>query len=190
MVSSSKKYIEITCATCGDKVLKRSDFVTNVLKEGRKVVCSRNCAVPLRKPSVYKNLSFKEYKGKNNTGSCKLCLKDYPIEEFIKNVENKHKKFRKSFFCSKCRSIRVREYMLKNKYKMDSIEEYDQMLRKQNGLCAICTKEMTRPCIDHNHTTGKVRSLLCVQCNALIGNSYESVVTLRNAIKYIETHGG
>lgn len=182
------KYVEITCSTCGKKVLKRSDFVTNVNKEGRKIVCSRICAVPHRKPSTYIPISLSEYKGKNTASTCKSCLKEYPIEEFIKNSDNKHKKFRKSFFCKKCFVIRKREYMLKSKYKMDSIEDYDKLMREQNGLCAICSKVMLRPCVDHNHATGKIRSLLCVQCNAMIGNSYEDIETLQNAIVYLKEH--
>jgi len=186
MISSSKKYIEITCTTCGKKVMKRSDFVANVHKEGRKIVCSRLCAVPHRKPSVYKSLTLGEYSGKNSTSVCQLCKLELPIDEFIKEVDNKHQKFRKSWFCSKCRVVRKREYYLKSKYNMFSIDEYDTMLRDQDCKCAICSKDMDRPCVDHNHTTGKIRKLLCVQCNAMIGNSYEDISTLKNAIKYLE----
>lgn len=182
---SSSKYIEITCATCNKQVMKRDDFVKKVLEEGRKIVCSRICAVPHRKPSEYKELSLEEYSGKNRTSICRLCKTELPIKNFIKNGDNKHKKFRKSFFCHDCRIIRRREYTLKRQYNMKSIDEYDKMIREQGNLCAICSKEMTRPCIDHNHTTGKVRKLLCVQCNSMIGNAYENTSTLRSAIKYL-----
>ena len=185
MVVSSKKYVEITCATCGKKAMKRSDFVANVLKEKRKLVCSRACAVPHRKPSEYKDIHIDEYKHKNKTGVCKLCGNEYPIAEFIKNIEGKHKKFRRSWFCRRCLVIRKREYMLKQKYKMKSIDDYHQMLEAQKNLCAICEKEMVRPCVDHNHTTGKVRKLLCVQCNAMIGNAYENTNVLFKAIEYL-----
>lgn len=185
---SSARYIEITCATCGKKADKRSDFVENVLKEGRKLVCSRICVVPHRKPSVYKELTLEEYSGRNRTAVCRLCSLDLPINEFIKEVKNKHKKFRKSWFCSKCRVIRRREYTLKSQYKMESIDEYDRMFRKQKGLCGICQMEMVKPCIDHNHTTGKVRELLCVQCNSMIGNAHENIQTLQNAIRYLIDH--
>lgn len=188
VVNSSGQYTEITCETCGNKALKRNDFVVSVRKEGRKLVCSRKCAVPHRKPSVYKSITLNEYAGKYRTANCKLCKLELPIKEFIKEIDNKHKKFRKSWFCSKCRVIRKKEYYLKGKYNMFSIDEYDTMLRNQDCKCAICNKYMDRPCVDHNHTTGKVRKLLCVQCNAMIGNSYENIATLKNAIKYLENN--
>lgn len=182
---SSAKYIEITCATCNKQVLKRDDFVAKVKSEDRAMVCSRACAVPHRKPSEYKAISLEEYSGKNKGATCKLCELELPIGEFIKDSNNKHKKFRKSWFCSSCRAIRKREYYLKAQYSMKSISEYHTMLQEQDSKCAICTRTMDRPCVDHNHATGKVRKLLCVQCNAMIGNSYEDINTLQNAIGYL-----
>ncbi len=185
-VNSSNAYTEITCATCGIKIMKRSDFVEKALREGRKTVCSRLCAVPHRKPSTYKALSLEEYSGKNRVATCKLCEQEYPIKEFIKDVINKHKKFRKSFFCSKCLITRKIEYRLKAEYGMKSIDEYDKMIREQNNLCAICEKEMNRPCVDHNHLTGQVRQLLCVQCNAMLGQVNEDVAVLIKAVSYLQ----
>ena len=185
---SSAKYVEIVCATCGDKVLKRDDFVRKVLKEKRKLVCSRQCAVPHRKPSVYKSVSLDEYNGKNRTSVCKLCKQELPIKQFIKKSDNKHQKFRKSWFCETCRPLRIKEYMLKNKYGMDSIKEFEALLLKQRGLCAICSKDMQRPCVDHDHKTGKVRAMLCVQCNTLIGRAFDNTDILQKAIVYLKKH--
>jgi len=185
---SSARYIEITCSTCGSRAMKRSDFVDTVKREGRKIVCSRLCAVPHRKPSTYVPISLQEYSGNNKTSVCKLCKENLPIKEFIKKADNKHKKFRKSWFCSNCRPLRIREYHLKGQYNMKGIDEYHQMLKTQNEKCAICDKLMDRPCIDHNHETGKVRELLCVQCNSMIGNAKESTATLYSAVRYLEKH--
>jgi len=185
---SSAKYLTITCATCGKEASKRSDFVESVTKEGRKLVCSRLCAVPHRKPSAYKPMTLSQYSGKNSTSECKLCKLELPIKEFIKDATNKHKKFRKSWFCIKCRKLRVREYQLKNQYGMESIDTYHQMLKQQGEKCAICKKTMDRPCVDHNHTTGKVRGILCMQCNSMVGNAYEDPKTLLSAIDYLAEH--
>jgi hypothetical protein len=50
-------------------------------------------------------------------------------------------------------------------------EEYFQLLAFQNGVCAICnnTPKDTRLHVDHSHTTGEVRGLLCYKCNYSIG---------------------
>lgn len=50
-------------------------------------------------------------------------------------------------------------------------EWYEQTLAKQNGTCAICKKAHKSGCrlsVDHCHTTGRVRGLLCKRCNALV----------------------
>lgn len=50
-------------------------------------------------------------------------------------------------------------------------KEYNRLLEEQNGRCALCTRppSRTRLHVDHNHKTGRVRSLLCTRCNYLIG---------------------
>ena len=69
-------------------------------------------------------------------------------------------------------------------------EDYDRFLQHQNYCCAICrspdTKGRKNWCIDHDHRTGKVRGLLCVQCNVLLGNANDSVETLGRAIRYLK----
>ena len=72
-----------------------------------------------------------------------------------------------------------------------TIEEYDAMSSAQNGVCAICEN----PCatgyklaVDHNHTTGKIRALLCKNCNTAIGLLKENTDTMTKAIKYLEFH--
>lgn len=50
-----------------------------------------------------------------------------------------------------------------------TIEEYNKLLEEQEGKCAICDKLMVEPHLDHDHSTGKIRALLCQQCNMGIG---------------------
>ena len=82
---------------------------------------------------------------------------------------------------------------LRIKYGM-TIEDYDKMLAKQGGHCAIC--DATTPghaghaylYVDHNHSTGKVRGLLCHHCNASIGHMKESEELLFKLIDYLREH--
>lgn len=78
-----------------------------------------------------------------------------------------------------------------------SIDEYESMLKAQNGLCAICRKpevtvdrrrpgEVRKLAVDHCHTTGKIRGLLCAKCNAAIGHFKESIESIRSALAYLE----
>jgi hypothetical protein len=75
-------------------------------------------------------------------------------------------------------------------------EEFESLLRTQDHKCAICKKPETATrkgklkslAVDHNHTTGKVRGLLCMACNIMIGNGREDSEVLRSAISYLEKH--
>lgn len=72
--------------------------------------------------------------------------------------------------------------------------DYQQLL-EQHPACAICgtpwgSTQATGPHVDHNHTTGKVRSLLCRGCNVGIGSLKESQAILRRAIAYLALHEG
>jgi len=68
-------------------------------------------------------------------------------------------------------------------------QEYIQMFESQNGKCLICKQaEMHRRrlSVDHEHRTKKVRGLLCVKCNAVLGQVGDSPALLRTAANYLE----
>lgn len=64
--------------------------------------------------------------------------------------------------------------------------QYDQMLLNQGGICAICQIRPVK-CIDHDHTTGKVRGLLCLACNHAIGVLLDDPLVIRRAAAYVES---
>jgi hypothetical protein len=88
---------------------------------------------------------------------------------------------------------------LKRRYGI-TIEQYDEMVRLQNNLCAICGQEEVavhytsgklRPLsVDHNHVTGKVRALLCHRCNAVLGFVEKSPELLQKILKYRDHYNG
>lgn len=84
------------------------------------------------------------------------------------------------------------ELLLKNKYHITK-EDYNNLFEVQKGCCAICKLHQEnfekRLYVDHNHETGKVRALLCVNCNMLIGHAQEDIEVLGKAIKYLNEHG-
>jgi len=69
-----------------------------------------------------------------------------------------------------------------------SVEEYDALLARQNGKCAICREkpEGQTLCVDHCHATGKIRGLLCRSCNVGLGNYRDDPRLMRAAIVYLE----
>lgn len=71
-----------------------------------------------------------------------------------------------------------------------SLTRYEEILSAQNGLCAICKIPAAKAFrkklfVDHDHTTGGVRGLLCSQCNFVLGHSKESIEILQSAQKYL-----
>lgn len=67
-------------------------------------------------------------------------------------------------------------------------EQYEAIFRKQDGRCGICScrQHYQRLAVDHDHKTGMVRGLLCVQCNRGLGRFFDSALRLRAAATYIE----
>lgn len=73
-----------------------------------------------------------------------------------------------------------------------TIEQYQQMFDAQDGLCAICGEPPTpeyRLAVDHDHDTGKIRSLLCRHCNVGIGHLRDDPTRLMAAAEYLWKHG-
>lgn len=79
------------------------------------------------------------------------------------------------------------------------LKEYNDMLDAQGGACAICgnpetavhpvTMEPRRLAVDHCHDSGKVRGLLCSNCNKMLGHAKDSIATLEAAIQYLKLNG-
>lgn len=106
----------------------------------------------------------------------------------------------KSGICLDCRKTtykvekkEARNYRIFSKYKI-SEQQYDNMLWKQGGKCAICkqpeillvNKKPKPLSIDHCHTTGKIRGLLCSTCNTGLGFFKNNPEYLKNAALYCE----
>lgn len=78
---------------------------------------------------------------------------------------------------------KIRRARRKFKYGLTD-EDYKQMMTEQQGLCKICKVEPATN-IDHCHTTGKVRGILCANCNCGIGYLRDSPEIMRNAVAYL-----
>lgn len=87
-----------------------------------------------------------------------------------------------------------KKYHLKHLFGI-TIDEYNKMLAKQKFRCAICKKKETRIAykngkvrslsVDHCHTTGNIRGLLCDKCNRTLGLLKDDIEILKNMISYL-----
>jgi hypothetical protein len=84
---------------------------------------------------------------------------------------------------------KVRDVQLNRTFGI-TLEEYNELLNKQNGVCSICgdppTIDQKKFSIDHDHITGKIRGILCRGCNVGIGHFKDDPELLRKAINYIK----
>jgi hypothetical protein len=79
---------------------------------------------------------------------------------------------------------------LRRKYGL-TIAERDAMIAAQDGRCLCCKTKFgllraDRPCVDHCHTTGRVRGILCNTCNTLIGHAADNPTILRACARHLE----
>ena len=98
--------------------------------------------------------------------------------------------------CAMMQHVRVRLKALgvsQEVYRMATAEQYKRILADQHNGCAICGAHhgntvATRLCVDHDHTTGALRGLLCRRCNTALGYFCDSSVTIKRAVAYLELH--
>jgi hypothetical protein len=92
---------------------------------------------------------------------------------------------------------RVKKYEMKRYFGLPA-GEYEEMLRRQNHVCAICKQPETvmdagkvrSLAVDHCHAKGSIRALLCTRCNRGLGYFKDNPVYLQAAIQYLEHHNG
>jgi hypothetical protein len=76
-----------------------------------------------------------------------------------------------------------------------TIELFNKILERQNGQCKICSvdfeKENKKPVLDHCHTTGKIRGILCQNCNMQLGHiereNIDNFIFMEKALEYLKT---
>jgi hypothetical protein len=78
-------------------------------------------------------------------------------------------------------------YRLVKKYGI-TLAERDVMYNAQNGRCAICGEQHNVLCVDHDHSTGKIRELLCKKCNRKLGMLEYDMDRIHVMLAYLEKH--
>ena len=140
--------------------------------------------------------------------TCTKCNAEKPDSEFSKDRRKPDKLMTR---CKACRKVandqwreshplhdhdrywknkdKEQERHLIRKYKI-TLADYEAMLKRQNGKCAICGKpepENKRLDVDHCHKTNQVRGLLCTSCNRVLGHAWDNPERLRRAADYLES---
>jgi hypothetical protein len=122
---------------------------------------------------------------------CPRCGQTKPLDAFVRNRASRDGL---GSYCRPCHNEigRVnlerrwgaqRFYHLKNRYGLTRAA-FQELWKEQSGKCAIC---LTRPAahVDHDHATGRVRGLLCFNCNGGLGHFGDDPMRLAVAIAYL-----
>lgn len=100
------------------------------------------------------------------------------VDQNREKIREQHRQWRK------VNARRVRDQHLQATYGI-SHDQYDAMLERQGGGCAVCGKGRTLV-VDHDHDTGKVRGILCGGCNRGIGQMGDDASRVLAAARYLE----
>ncbi len=115
----------------------------------------------------------------------RVAARDYACRNSDK-VRARHERY-KAENPEKVKEVQRRS-QLKSKYGL-SVEDYDVLLEKQGGVCALCSSSCStgrRLAVDHDHSTDQVRGLLCSNCNQGLGKFNDDAGLLRKALEYLE----
>jgi hypothetical protein len=130
--------------------------------------------------------------------ACRECLQSKPLDSFrVTKGRHRHE-------CRECERLhartrwaalpddkkkskspaKAREYQLKAKYGITP-EDYNSLFAAQGGVCAVCSRPQGRLHVDHDHSGGAVRGLLCGACNRALGLLKDNTGVLASAIRYL-----
>lgn len=148
---------------------------------------------------------------------CNKCLEVKPISMFYNDIANSDGYYS---LCKSCKTEKTMQWRSNNKEHYNktqrdyqatvhpekrygheikrrygcTLEQYNVMLTKQEGKCALCDTlhnpavKKGRLFVDHCHKTGNVRALLCSGCNSMLGYAKDDTRILLEAVAYIKRH--
>lgn len=126
--------------------------------------------------------------------------KDVPIIKYEDGTYNfnirTHKRDGRKIFASECRTcsaLSTRRFNMMKNFGIN-LDQYDDQLQKQDGVCAICKgdepREYASLAIDHDHQTGILRGLLCHHCNAQLPDrakeGHDEIALLLRMVRYLQ----
>jgi len=144
------------------------------------------------------------------TKKCTKCEQEKTVDNFYPRKDRPGKYVAQCRPCSIKSNYKYRDKEHQKKYKVNyykknplrkltndlkkyglTVEKYNSMLESQHNSCAICSHQNIpgkRMFVDHCHSSGTVRGLLCSSCNFLLGQAKDSKEVLSKAIIYLEKY--
>lgn len=125
---------------------------------------------------------MKKTRNKSTTRLCKKCDQIKDLSEFYIHPRGPHWVICE---CKDCKKTYSRKQNWKNRDGLDV--EAAEVLRNSTKICELCNEEKFLH-VDHNHTTGKLRGMLCFTCNAALGQLKDDKDLCLKAARYLEKY--
>ncbi len=180
------------CKKCKD----RSDFSrSGRSKDGLQPWC-RACYAAYQRDAGHSKRLQEAYKRRHDDAFYQLAYSEMRLKFCAgcgqtKSVEKFYKRrSRPDGFATYCRTCDIQKTgrsRIKRKYGL-AVAEYDDLLLKQHGRCAICKRlPYTKKglVVDHCHQTGAIRGILCSRCNSALGLLDDDPALLEQALEYL-----
>lgn len=116
---------------------------------------------------------------------CRICMKEYRTKPDVKK-----RAYTRAKIYWREKQTKWDNYYNQKRYGITS-EERIEIQKKQNNQCAICEKNFVEKryiFLDHDHKTGKIRELLCRECNFILGYANDNTKILQSSIRYLQKH--
>ncbi len=166
------------CSRCERSELTRADFyVDNSKRHGLSNLCKRCESERTKKPKHDHYLRSERHQ---------QSLRRQTKRRYY--LKNREEIMVKSRAYKRREPGRIRGYLLKRKYHLAS-EERAEMIVEQQGMCEICGEYHGDDLfVDHDHTTGRVRAMLCRHCNSGLGFFKDDPDLLQIAVEYLRMY--
>lgn len=105
--------------------------------------------------------------------------------EYYRKNKDRLDEYRRNY--AKANPEKELDWRLKGDFGI-GLDEYMELLEKQGGICAICSRDDRKIVIDHDHLTGKIRGLLCIRCNVALGTFGDTAEGVERALNYLREH--
>lgn len=181
---------QIQCTRCG--IIKNLKyFYERPEHNSYRTVCN-SCSKGY-KTSLVERQEFIQNLIDQNLKECGKCKEVKSIQNFGFDKYTKHGYASNCKQCISTSKLGKNKFLaLKTKYGVTPTK-YNELLTTQNYKCGVCntsllTLDNRHIHLDHCHTTGKVRGILCSYCNLGLGNFKDNIENLKNAITYLNTN--
>lgn len=132
---------------------------------------------------------FQTYR-RGDTGNIQVRSKCIPCyremhREFAKKPEQRayRRNLHKKWSATEDGKAWRRRNRLKRLYGLTE-EAYDEMVKSSGGKCSVCLSD-EELVVDHDHSSGRVRGILCDRCNKALGLVYDKADLLEGLIRYL-----